>query len=255
MLSFRSASLFLFTALLAFASIAQPREPGDEPARFLSADVWPWAYLDERGQPAGLLHTLAERLTDLAGLPLHNRVLPHQRLRHEFRLGHGDFAVLFENPTLDEFALPLGEVLRSTMFLVAPIDSTRPLSFEALAGRPVGYIRGTYYGEAFEQDQGMIKIATHDLDQALQMLDAGRLDAFLSTDILLYHTFSAQGIDPSRFRMRMYDSEFAGHLYMQRGASLPDYGARLKAALEIMRETGELEEIFRVPLIGEEMSP
>ncbi|UAW97654.1 transporter substrate-binding domain-containing protein [Halopseudomonas nanhaiensis] len=243
----------LIAALVPLPSLAQVREVNDEAARFMSADVWPWAYLDERGQPAGLLHTLAERLTEVAGVPLHNRILPHQRLRHEFRLGHGDFTVLFENPTLDDFATPLGEVLRSNMFLVAPADSTGTLSFEALAGRPVGYIRGTYYGEVFEEDQGMIKIATHNLDQALQMLAAGRLDAFLSSDVLLYHTFLAQGIDPSHFRIRVYTSGLAGHLYMQRMASRPDYGPKLRAALDTLRESGELEEIFRVPLVSEPM--
>ncbi len=230
---------------------AQERGQYDAPARFMSADVWPWAYLDENRQPAGLLHTLAKRLTEIAGVPLHNRVLPHQRLRHDFRLGKGDFAILFENPTLDDFAIPLGEVLRSDMFLVAPAGSKATLSFEGLAGRPVGYIRGTYYGEAFEADHGMVKIATHNLDQALQMLEAGRLDAFLSSDVLLYHAFVAKGIDPAEFRLRVYTSEFVGHLYMQREASRPDYGPRLGAALAILRQTGELEDIFRVPLVSE----
>lgn len=223
----------------------------EEPARFMSADVWPWAYIDEAGQPAGLLHTLAQRLAAEAGLPLKNRVLPHQRLRYEFRLGHGDFAVLFENPDLHDFASPIGEVLRSDMFLVTSADSSRELTFEALAGKPVGYIRGTYYGEVFEKDQGLVKIAVNNLDQALYMLKLGRLDAFLSSDILLYHTFLAQGIDPSGYRMRIQSRGYSGHLYMRREPSHPDQGPRIRAALETLRESGELAEIFRVPLISE----
>ncbi|SDS77082.1 polar amino acid transport system substrate-binding protein [Halopseudomonas xinjiangensis] len=248
---FRASLVLLLAAVMSAPCTAQEPVANEAPARFMSAEVWPWAYLDDSRQPAGLLHTLAQRLTQVAGLPLHNRVLPHQRLRHDFRLGNGDFAVLFENPTLDDFAIPLGEVLRSDMFLVAPAGSRVTLSFEGLAGRPVGYIRGTYYGEAFEADQGMIKIATHNLDQALQMLEAGRLDAFLSSDVVLYHTFLAKGIDPADFRLRVYTSGLGGHLYMQREASRPDYGPRLRAALDILRETGELEDIFRVPLVSE----
>lgn len=246
---------FLFPTLIALLCVhAWPAHADmheENPARFMSADVWPWAYLDEAGQPAGLLHLLAQRLSAVAGLPLENRVLPHQRLRYEFRLGHGDFAVLWENPDLHDFALPIGEVLRSDMLLVALAGSSRELSFDALAGRPVGYIRGTYYGEAFQEDQGMVKIAVNNLDQALYMLNVGRLDAFISSDVVLYHTFLAQGINPGGYRMRIQSHGYSGHLYMRREPSHPDQGPRIRAALETLRESGELAEIFRVPLISE----
>lgn len=245
----------LLSCLIALLGVLAPPSHAEvsdqEPVRFMSADVWPWAYLDQTGQPAGLLHTLATRLAAVAGLPLENRILPHQRLRHEFRLGHGDFAVLFENPDLHDFALPIGEVLRSDMILVAEADSSRELTFEALAGRPVGYIRGTYYGEAFEHDQGMVKIAVNNLDQALHMLKLGRLDAFLSSDILLYHTFLAQGVNPSGYRMRIQSRGYSGHLYMRQEPSRPEQGPRIRTALETLRESGELAEIFHVPLISE----
>lgn len=222
------------------------------PLRFMTADVWPWGYIDEYGQPAGLLSRLANRLSELSDLPLDNRVLPHQRLVHELRLHRADFAVLFENPTLDSFASSLGVVIQADILLVTRPSNSLKLNLEGLSGRKVAYIRGTYYGESFTADQHIIKVPVHNLDQAVEMLLMGRIDALISSDLVLHHTLDALGMTAGQIRIAVHAPGHPGHLYMSDQPSHPEQAQAMQGALEQLRASGELRELFdRSLLINE----
>jgi ABC-type amino acid transport substrate-binding protein len=218
-----------------------------QPAVFMTADVWPWGYLDETGRPAGLISELALRLGSLAGLPVENRVVPHQRLLRELRHGRTTFAVLFDNPLLNDHTENLGAVLHTNLLLMALETAPLQLSLEGLGAKRVGYIRGTYYGQAFEDDQKVIKVAVSDVDQGLRMLMLGRLDAIIISEIVLHHTLNALAIDPKRFAYSVHLQNNPGNLYMFHQPSDPSQGQRLRRALEQMRASGELERMFHVP--------
>lgn len=215
---------------------------------FMTADVWPWGYVDPEGMPTGLISQFAEQLASTAELPLHNRVLPHQRLLADFQRGQADFTVLFENPYLDDLADSVGVVLNSDILLVSNHSFPGELSLTALAEKTVGYIRGTYYGEAFEQDQRIIKIPVYNLDQAIHMLLIGRLDALISSDVVFHHSLLAQQLSADHFHYQILTRGHAAHLYLSRKASHPELLPRISAALEQMRVTGELERIFHSSL-------
>lgn len=236
----------LCPSLAASDNIAEP----DQPLLFMTADVWPWGYLDEQGQPAGLISRLATRLAEVSGLPLSNRVLPHQRLVYEFQRQQADFTVLFENPALDDFADSQGIALHASILLVTRHDSPLALDLDALAGHSVGYIRGTYYGEAFTLDEQIVKVPVHHLDQAIDMLQIGRLDALISSDLVFHHTLLAQQLEPEGFRISVHAAGHPAHLYMSRTPSHPQHAPILRAALEQLRASGELDEMFQRPLLS-----
>lgn len=233
--------------LLAFCTpnaFSQPPDLESQGIAFMTADVWPWGYLDANAQPVGLISTFAERLAQVAELPLDNRVLPHQRLLVEFKRGLGDYTVVFENPKLDNFAESIGIVLEADILLVANREHTGKLTLKALEGKRVGYISGTYYGEAFQQNDNIIKIPVYNLDQAMEMLRIDRLDALISSDVVFYHSLISQGLRPDLFHYEVHARGQAAHLYMSHKATHKHLAPRLQAALHTLHQSGELRTLF-----------
>lgn len=234
----------LFLALCTSTAFGDDQTPEAEKLLFMTADVWPWGYLEDNGAPAGLLSVLAERLAQEADLQLDNRVLPHQRLLSKFKLGEADYTVLFENPYLDEFADSLGVVLSSDILLVTDKDYSGKLTLSALQGKRVGYISGTYYGEAFEQNDSLTKISVYNLDQAIEMLQLDRLDALISSDIVFHHSLKARELQPDVFRYAVHTRGHAAHLYISRKATNRQLAPRLQATLAQLDKSGELRRLF-----------
>lgn len=234
----------LLMALYAPNAFSQEADPESEAIVFMTADVWPWGYFDANAEPDGLISEFARRLADVAGLPLNNRVLPHQRLLVEFKRGQGDFTVVFENPKLNDVADSIGVVLKADILLVAKSDYTGELSLAALEGKRVGYISGTYYGEAFQHNDTITKIPVYNLDQAMEMLHIDRLDALISSDVVFYHSLKSQSLQANQFRYEVHARNQAAHLYMSHLATNRHLAPRLQAALEHLHQTGELRTLF-----------
>ncbi|PCC99293.1 hypothetical protein EAO82_06655 [Halopseudomonas pelagia] len=241
------ACRFLYALLLA---LCVPNAFGDnhkveaDRLLFMTADVWPWGYLEKDGTPAGLLSILAEQLAQEAQLKLDNRVLPPQRLLSKFKEGEADFTVLFENPYLDGFADSLGVVLSADILLVTAKDYTGKLTLGALEGKRVGYISGTYYGEAFEHNAEVIKIPVYSLEQAIEMLHLDRLDALISSDVVFHHSLKALELQPDVFRYDVHTRGQAAHLYISKRASNEGIAPRMQAALASLDKSGELRRLF-----------
>lgn len=244
-----SSRLSLLALLLAtcFAMADTSRAEPTEPV-FLIAEVWPWGHFDEQRQPAGLIHTFATRLASRTGIKMQYRVRPHQRVLADLKHGEGDFTVLFQNPAVETYAEPIGVVQVSNILLITHKDSTQQLTLQALAGKPLGYIAGTYYGEDFHADQGTVKVPISGLDQAIRMLQLGRLEAMITSDILLHHSLKRTRTSPRDFRARMLTRGHAAYLYMANDSPNAHHLPALRAALEAMRDNGELESLFRHPL-------
>lgn len=212
---------------------------------FLIAEVWPWGYLDEQYQPAGLIHEFASRLVERSGVQMQYRVLPHQRVLAELEHGGGDFTLLFQNPAVADFAEAIGQVQVSDILLITPKDSSQPLTLEALAGKRLGFIGGTNYGEAFHADQHTIKVPISGLDQALPMLQLGRLDAMITSDILLHYSLKQTRTPPAAFRASLLTQGHAAYLYMATNSPGARHLPAVRNALQTMRDAGELDDLFR----------
>lgn len=217
------------------------------PAIFVTADVWPWGYTDDQGQPAGMLPRFTSRVAAVANVPVINELRPHRRAITELQSGETDFVVLFQSPVTDAAGVRVVNVVTVEILLAGMAGSEYPLTIEGLAGRSIGYIRGTYYGEAFEHDRNVNKVPVNSLEQAIDMLRLGRLDAVVASDQAYYHTLKAMKLSVDDFRSDTVINEQQAFLYMSRKAHNPQlFRVIQKAALQ-MRENGELDEIFRLP--------
>ncbi|WP_404361744.1 substrate-binding periplasmic protein [Marinobacter sp.] len=217
------------------------------PLIFATPGVWPWGYKEPGEQPAGTLVRFAERLSAVADLPLMNRVLPHRRALRELETGEADFVPLFESPGAEAAGIPVEPIVTTRVLVVSRAADDVPLNIEGLAGEAVGYIRGTWYGEAFANNREIRKVAVADLNQAVEMLLLGRIRALVSTDHVFYHTIEVMNESLDQFQAGVVISEQKGILYMSRKARHPELFLAVRKAIRQMRATGELEEIFRLP--------
>lgn len=244
--------LLLFALAAATAPVAtgsSSDEPDAERPQliFATADVWPWGFRGPDDQPDGTLIRFTDRLAAIANLPLTNELRPHRRAIVELASGSVDFAVLFESPENNAIGIPVERLLTVRVIMAGRAGEDTPLSIEAMSGREVAFIRGTYYGEAFARNEQIIKVPVAGLDQALEMLKLGRVDAIVASDQALYQTLSAREIPLSQLRTDVVISEQNAHLYMSRKARYPELLEPVRQAMIQMRETGELDAIFRLP--------
>lgn len=194
-----------------------------------------------------MLPRFTSRIAAIANVPVVNELRPHRRAITELKTGETDFVVLFQSPVTDAAGVRVANVVTVEILLAGMADSRYPLTIEGLAGRSIGYIRGTYYGEAFEHDQKIIKVPVNSLEQAIDMLKLGRLDAVVASDQAFYHTLRAMGLSVDELRSDTVINAQKAFLYMSRNARHPQLFRVIQRAALQMRENGELDEIFRLP--------
>lgn len=215
-----------------------------EPVVFAIPDVWPWAYEDQDRQPQGSLVTVARRLSELSGVPVEPRLRPLRRALIELDKGEVDFSLLFESPELDRRAINVARVMRINIMLAAPADTDYPLTLEALEGQRIGYIRGTYLGEAFERNTDVQKVPVAVISQAIEMLPLSRLSAILASDHAIMQTLQAMGLRSDVLRYSKHIEGQPGVLYMSRRAQRPAEAEKFRKAVRQMMESGEMNRIF-----------
>lgn len=235
----------LVAALVAGSPLVSAAEPvAKEAVTFAIPDVWPWAYEDEAGELRGSLIEVANRLSEKTGVPVTPRLRPLRRAIFELRTGDVNFSILFQNPELDIEAVNVSPITQVNLLLAAMADSEYPLTLGELKGKRVAYIRGTYLGEAFEQDTDVVKVPVNAISQALELLSMGRISAILASDHNIYRTLASQDVSRDRLRYHEHVPGQKGTLYMSRAAIRPEAAVRFSAAIAEMDADGELHRIF-----------
>ncbi|WP_291831830.1 ABC transporter substrate-binding protein [Marinobacter sp.] len=214
-------------------------------ALFVVPDVWPWGFRDDQGELQGSVIELVNRLSDLSGVPVRVQLLPLRRVIMDVTRGRGQFAFLFQSPDLDESTIPVETVLQINLMLMAMRDTDFPLTLEDLAGKRVGYVRGTYLGESFKADDAVLKVPVYDIRQAIDMLMLGRISAVLASDHNIAMTIDAYDFPAEEFRLQEHVKGQKARLYMSPASGNPEHARLFKDALQYMRDNGELQRIFQ----------
>ncbi len=213
-------------------------------ATFAIPEVPPWGYASESGEPAGVLVAITDRMAELADVPVSYELRPHKRAIAELKSGDIDFVMLFRSPQSDAAGTRIATILETSIVLI-----TRPeqdaSSLEELAGRSVGYVQGTYYGEVFANAENINKVAVKNPQHGLEMLDHGRLDALVNYDAMLERVLYATDHDPSDFRSHVIAEGQEGLLYMSRQSRLEEYVPLFQRAIRQMQANGEIVELVR----------
>lgn len=236
----------ILMASVAEAVGAEAAAADDSPGTviFAIADVWPWAYKDDQGTLRGSLIKVANRLSELSGVPVEPRIRPVGRAVNELDSGDAHFSILFQSPALDRDAINIAPMVRFNIMLTARADTAYALNLEALAGKRVAFIRGTYLGDAFERNDSVEKVPINHVSQAIELLTLGRVSAMLTSDHALYRTSEAMGLAPDLLRSEIHVPDQPGTLYMSRKFPRPEVAEKFRTAIAQMSATGELNDIF-----------
>jgi len=214
------------------------------PVTFAIADVWPWAYEDRSRNPQGSLAQIVNRLSEMTGIAAEPRIRPLRRSMIELQAGEVNFSVFFQSPTLDTRAINVIQVVTIDVLLAALADTDYPLTLETLEGKRIGFIRGAYMGEAFEQNDKVDKVPLAAISQGIEMLSLGRLSAILASDHAILRSLQAMEVGRDVLRYNKHVSGQPGALYMSRKAQRPDVAEKFRQAIVHMVETNELNRIF-----------
>lgn len=257
---FFDLSLLVFLACFSVFGAAAADESGSTSGRpdsgsfevvtFALPDVWPWAYEDEVGTARGSLVEVVQRLSELTGIPVETRVRPLRRGLIELESGAVNFSIVFQSPVLDTQAISIARVVEVDIMLAAMADTCYPLTLEALGssngpeGRGVGFIRGSYPGEAFAQNTEVEKVPVAVISQAVEMLSLGRLSAIMASDYVILRTLQTMDLGTDVLRYSKHIADQAGVLYMSRKAQRPHAAEKFRMAISRMVESNELNQIF-----------
>tara|TARA_R110000851_G_scaffold57716_1_gene134423 strand:+ start:210 stop:962 length:753 start_codon:yes stop_codon:yes gene_type:complete len=234
------------TALLTLQS--QQLMAAEPPVEFGLADFPPYFYVDEQGEPAGAVRTLADALFAEAGLSYHLRDYPPARLYN--RLKSGDTQITMaakDHPEFSAFALQGKLPLLSLKLNVYRHVEAPPIrNLRDLAGHSVILIGAYTYGalsQALQDPQlgvTLTRAATH--QSALQMLLHRRAEYLInySDPMTLPMRTVPQGqivVEPlSRIEVYLFVSKATAQ-----AEALRD---QLDDALLRLRESGELRRIL-----------
>ncbi|MDX1588904.1 MAG: transporter substrate-binding domain-containing protein [Oleiphilaceae bacterium] len=221
--------------------------------------VDPWGYVDEQGNPAGMLMELLQELNKATDLELVYYLRPLSRALLELERGEVDYSIAFESPRVNEIATPVRELVALRVLALGPVQEdarASPRSLDDLTGRPVGYIRGTYYGATFNRHEGIVRVPVQDMRQGLELVHRGRLDAMIGSDMAMAGAYEAMPEEERPALNILFELEPArGMFYRSNQGPDNTTDGLLKNALEQLERSGRLSEIFSPRLRSEGKTP
>lgn len=209
--------------------------------RVTTSTVTPWGILNPDHSISGILADFQNTLFARAGISFSNRAEPYPRVIQSIASGDADVAVMFVSPMSEKIGLSLGKVVDERIMVVTLAGTAAVTSLDDFKGKLVGHVRGSKYGDAFDQHPGIIRTPVTDVDQGLKMLLSGRLAAMASTEHSLLYAMYNTGIDSRRIRIALPLFTVRADLYVSRQAADAPWVAPLREALQAMTEDGSLK--------------
>jgi len=215
-----------------------------QPVIFVTSTVKPWGFQTKAGELDGLLVRFAEELAREVQVPMNNYLQPYPRVIHSVKSGTADMAVLFDSPMMHDIGLRVGQVIETEILVVVKSGTPSATSLADLSGWRVGYIRGSKYTQEFDQADNFIRIPINTMRQGLAMLLTGRLDAMSSADQTLFYAMDTMGVTPDRVQKLLVLGTATAGLYMSKRSKKQRLIPNYRIALERLRSSGRLDEIF-----------
>lgn len=244
-----SLAFMVFFSSPSWANDSNSANPASKLPVWAIADVWPWGYTEQE-LPQGLLVRLTEHLMARSGVDAHIIVRPYVRTLQGLADGNIDLAYAFTDPTSAPTLINLGAIVNSATLLTTLSEpSSPPPVLTDFIGKPVGYIRGTYYGEEFAQNEQIIKVPAEDAAQVMLLLARGRVDAVVTTEQAVYYAAPRMGIPAERLNSQIIRVAQTGYLYGSPHSAFRDQFDVVAQSLSVLRSNGELEKIFQISAV------
>lgn len=213
-------------------------------ANFSTSNVKPWGYISPNNQEKGLLIDFNNALATAANIEINNHIIPYPRAIKEIENGKTDFAVMFKSQQAQEIGISLGEVTETKILLIALSGTPEIKDLSQLGNQLVGFIRGSKYGDKFDNNTQLKKVALGSMKQGIELLLKGRIAGMASTDITFYAALKEMNIPSTKVKPIMTISSMTGHLYFSKASPNTHLILPLKHALNQLRDNGTLKQIF-----------
>jgi len=241
------ANLILVGLLLLGTSILSANEP--LVARFSTSNVKPWGFINTEGVPTGLLISLVHALeSELAssgnGIKIDNKIRPYPRVILELGAGVVDFAVMFNSPESNRIGISVGKVADHEILLVGLAGAPKINKFSQLESKPIGHIRGSKYGQLFDNNKLLNKISLGSMKQGIDMLLLRRIYALASADQTLYYALNELQISSHKITPLMTINRVSTELYFSKASTKTELIPAFTHALKKLKSKGVLNTIF-----------
>lgn len=239
----RSAFRGIAYALLLLASVVS----SSVHARLLkieTIDSLPFGYVNENGQPTGLMYEIGNRIAEEAGMPYVNAIVPYARTVYELEQGDCDIVLRYSNEKLDHIAIKVAAIVSlPTIILSAAEHQFRSLS--DLHGKTVGVVRGGRFDDAFDADGAIKKVETGNYEQTMRMVMAKRFDAGIGSNVGLYFNARRAGIRPEQLAPPLVLSEKSFYLHFSKKTADEETVAAVRDAVKRLQARGEFQKIIQ----------
>jgi len=194
-------ALFLTFLLLLASSLLNAQNAPSAPLKiaYSASHSEPYSFTDKGQITAGIIKDLMDALAEQLGTKAEYLLLPRKRIPQYLLQGKADIKVIANpawEPQPDKF-LWSAPLFTETQILVLPNNPTlsSEVRLDNLPGDRIGTILGYSYPilEAYFREGSLQRIDSRELELSFKMLMAGRLDALVSSEILVRHHLKTQG--------------------------------------------------------------
>lgn len=211
-----------------------------ETLRIVTMALAPAGY-KENGKAKGVAYEIANEIAKKTNMPYTNTLKPYGRAVHELKSGKADLSIMLYNTSLDGKAIPLAPVfLMSTIAIGKKGINLKGLS--ELSAKKVGVIRSSNFLDS-ELVKDMNLVSIKDYKQAVKMLNAGRIHAFIGVDLGVYFHIKNLGLERKDFGQPYIVNSQKNLLYVSAKFTDQETINNLKKATEQMAADGTIDSI------------
>lgn len=240
-----SSHLFVSLLLSALASGASALE-----LRVVAADVWgpPYIFSGQDKAREGLVKDVVEAFAKEAKVSVVYSNLPRKRIELEIRSGSIHISPI-SNPDWYadhqglEWSDPIFE--EKNLFILKPDSKLKIESLRDLQGKKIGTMLGYVYPNLTEDfvSGGITRVDVNDHLQLRSMLQRGRVDTFISSDIVFRYL---EHSNPQAQKLKVADFILAQHsIQWCVSKSSPIKVQRINEILAKLKSSGKLAEIMK----------
>lgn len=212
-------------------------------ASFSTSNIKPWGYKDDNVYK-GLLYQVADALQTESGISITNQLRPYPRVIQELKNGSVDFAIMFNSPQAREIGKSVGRVVNTKILLISLKDTPKISDLNELSQKHIGYMRGSKYGNDFDNNQNIIKVPLNSMRQGIQMLFKNRLQAIAGAEQTFYFNLKELNISTDDVSQIMVINETSGDLYFSKASKNIHLIEPFAKALKKINQEGKLDKIF-----------
>jgi polar amino acid transport system substrate-binding protein len=214
----------------------------------------PWSFV-KNNNVSGIIPDIANAIAKEAALAIEIEIVPYSRMVNDLKNGSADFSILSRNSNNDDFVTYINKVFTLNVILLTrngtTIKSLNSL-YERQNIKSIGVLRGASTSLEDIDDERITIIKINNVSQGLKMLNAKRIDAFLTIEATSLYESKKLGMS-SAFEFPGYKIEIReAWLQVSKksryGSELP-YEA-ISAAVEKMKAEGEINRIIEKYLGG-----